>query len=102
MAAQAQDKQTIFQQIDAHMQKSGYSNSQWYVGITSDIDERLFGYHQVPKKDHWYIWKRAFNDGDAREIESAYHRAGCQGSGGGGDTGAVFVYAYVITNVTVE
>lgn len=102
MAAQAQDQQSIIQQIDAHMQKSGYANSQWYVGVTSDIEQRLFGYHQVPRQNHWYIWKRTFSDDDARNIEAAYHRAGCQGAGGGGGAGAVFVYAYVITSGTVE
>ena len=101
MATQAQDNQSIIQEIDAHMHKSGYTNSQ-YVGITSDIEQRLLGYHQVPRQNHWYIWKRAFSDGDARDIEAAYHCAGWQGAGGGGDAGAVFIYAYVITSGTVE
>ena len=99
---QPQNSSSIIAEIDAHMQKSGIPNSSWYVGVTSNIEERLFGFHQVPRKDHWYIYRRAINGDEARAIEAAYHRAGCKGSGGGGDYTAVFVYAYVITSQTVE
>ena len=94
--------QSIISEIDAHMKLSGFTNPNWYVGITSDINERLFGSHNVPRKDHWYIFRRANSDTDARNIESAYHRAGCKGSGGGGEHTTVYVYAYVITTQTVE
>ena len=99
---QAQNSKDIIAEINAHMQKSGIANSSWYVGITSDVDGRLFGSHQVPRKDHWYIYRRAINADEARVIEAACHRAGCKGSGGGGDDAAVYVYAYVITSNTVE
>jgi hypothetical protein len=99
---QAQNSSSIVAEIDAHMQKSGIANSSWYVGVTSDIEKRLFGFHQVPRKDHWYIYRRAINADDARTIEAAYPRAGCKGSGGGGDQTTTYVYAYVITPQTVE
>lgn len=94
--------QSIIGEINAHMKQSGLANHNWYVGITSDVNERLFGSHNVPRKNHWYIYRRANSDTEARNIESAYHKAGCKGSGGGGDHTAVFVYAYVITPQTVE
>ncbi len=99
---QAQASSLIIGEIDAHMQKSGIANSGWYVGITSDVEERLFGYHRVPRHNHWYIYRRAIDGAEARDVEAAYHRAGCKGAGGGGDRGAVYVYAYAITLVTVE
>lgn len=102
MDMQAQSVTGIILDIDSHMKQSGITNANWYVGISSDIDERLFGFHQVPRKDHWYIYRRASNDSNARDVESAYHRAGCKGAGGGGDRTAVFVYAYVISANTVE
>jgi hypothetical protein len=98
----SQDSRSIIAEINAHMQQSGISNPRWYVGITSDIDERLFGFHQVPRKDHWFIYRRALTGADARAIEAAYHRAGCKGAAGGGDESADHVYAYVITLQTVE
>jgi hypothetical protein len=99
---QAQNSTNIIAEIDAHMQKSGMANSSWYVGITSDVESRLFGFHQVPRKGHWFIYRRAINADEARGIEDAYHRAGCKGSGGGGDQTAVYVYAYVITSNTMQ
>ncbi|HEV3192979.1 MAG TPA: hypothetical protein VGY54_20875 [Polyangiaceae bacterium] len=102
MAVVTQSEQSIIGEINAHMQQAGLPNSSWYVGITSDIGERLFGYHKVPRQNHWYIYRQAANHIAARNIEAAYHRAGCKGSGGGGDHTAVLVYAYVITSTTIE
>jgi hypothetical protein len=99
---QPQDSNSIISEIDAHMGKSGIANRAWNVGITSDVEERLFGYHQVPKQNHWFIYRRAINSEQARAIEAAYHRAGCKGGGGGGDRTATYVYAYAITQITVE
>jgi hypothetical protein len=101
-AVQAQSSGAIIVEIDAHMKKSGILNKDWYVGITSDINERLFGFHQVPRENHWFIYRRALNSSEARSIEAAYHRAGCTGGGSGGDHTAVYIYAYVITPTTVE
>jgi len=99
---QPQDSRSIMTEINGHIQKSGIANAQWYVGITADIEKRLFGDHQVPRENHWYIYRRALSASEARDIEAAYHRAGCQGAGGGGDETAVYVYAYVVTAQTVE
>jgi len=99
---QVQTSSSIVSDIDAHMLKSGVVNSGWCVGITSDIDERLFGYHRVPRKNHWFIYRRAASCKEARAIEAAYHKVGCKGSGGGGDDSSCYVYAYVITPATVE
>jgi hypothetical protein len=99
---QPQDSRSIMADINGHIQKSGKANSQWYVGITADIEKRLFGDHQVPRENHWYIYRRALNANEARNIEAAYHTAGCQGAGGGGDDTAVYVYAYVVTAQTRE
>jgi len=93
---------SLCREIDAWMLKSGIRNAGWYVGITSDIEERLFGHHQAPRGNHWWIYRRCPNATEARELEAAYHRAGCRGAGGGGDNTAVYIYAYVITSVTVE
>jgi hypothetical protein len=92
----------IIAAFNAHMQQSGVRNSGWYVGVTSNIRGRLFGDHRVSEQNGYWIWRRAHNDTVARSAEAAYHRAGCQGSGGGGDHTAVYVYAYVVTPTTVE
>jgi hypothetical protein len=93
---------SLSSEIDAWMLKSGILNGGWYVGVTSDIEERLFGYHQVPRENHWWIHRRCLNAAEARALEAAYHKAGCKGAGGGGGSNSVYIYAYVITATTVE
>jgi hypothetical protein len=93
---------SLSSEIDAWMLKSGILNGGWYVGVTSDIEERLFGYHQVPRENHSWIHRRCLNAAEARALEAAYHKAGCKGAGGGGGSNSVYIYAYVITATTVE
>ena len=53
----------IIADIDAHLQKSSAKHYQdFYIGITKDIDDRLFDFHQIPKKGHWYIYREATSD----------------------------------------
>ncbi len=99
---ESQTISTISSEIDAHMRSSGVLNNGWYVGITSDINERLFGYHRVPRQNHWFIYRRCVTANAARGLETLYHKAGCKGSTGGGDDSCVYLYAYVITQTTME
>jgi hypothetical protein len=99
---QNKDSSTIIAEINAHMKASGVPNTGWNVGITCDVDDRLFGYHKVSRQNNCWIYRRAMNSEQARAIEAAYHRAGCKGGCGGGDHTATFVYAYVVTSNTVE
>jgi hypothetical protein len=89
-------------EIDTYMRESGIPNNRWYVGVTSDIEERLFGYHNVVRIGGQWAHGRCLSAAESRDLEAAYHRAGCQGAGGGGDHRCVYIYAYVITPTTVE
>ena len=97
---EALDAQTIVNEIGAHIQKQGGAHSNWYAGITEDISDRLFGAHQVPRKDHWYAYRRATTASAARSAEKALLDWGCDGGTGGGDDDAIFVYAYLKTAKT--
>ena len=70
------------------------TNNQWYVGIASDPDDRLFEDHNVSKtKDHWaYI--PADSEIIARSVEKHFLDAGCDGGPGGGGPGSRYVYVY--------
>jgi hypothetical protein len=94
--------QRLVADIDAYMNQVGLQNPYWYVGIAGDVDQRLFGDHNVSKVLGKWVYGAAPNHQEAREIEALYHRAGCKGGPGGGDWGTVTVYAYVITRETVE
>jgi hypothetical protein len=92
---EAQNAQTIVNEIGAHIQKQGGALSAWYAGITENVDERLFGAHNVPKKDHWYAYRRAVSASAARSAEKALLDWGCEGGTGGGHDDTVYVYAYL-------
>lgn len=94
------DAQTAYSEMVAHIKKQAGPYSTWYAGITSDINQRLFTEHNVPKKDHWYCWRETVSSAAARSVEKALLELGCDGGTGGGDNSAVFVYAYLKTSVT--
>lgn len=94
--------QSIYDEMVAHIEKEGGLASTWYAGITGDIEQRLFSDHNVPKRDHWYIYREASSAKSARSIESALIRYGCDGGSGGGDDDSVCVYAYKKTGTTAE
>lgn len=86
-------------EIDSFIQQHGVPYSRWYVGITGDVDDRLFGDHRVTSG---YIIRSFTNDASARSAEQHFHNKGCKGSHGGGDENTNIVYAYLITRDTVE
>lgn len=100
----AKNANTIIQEIHDHLINgcNGGNYSDYYVGITKDIKERLFGAHKVPTEGHCYIYREALNDTHARAIEKHYLDKGMQGGGSGGDVESVYVYVYKISSVTVE
>ncbi|MEM6899561.1 MAG: hypothetical protein AAF583_07325 [Pseudomonadota bacterium] len=87
--------QSVVDEIAAHIQKQGGAPSDWYAGITSNVEQRVFGDHSVPRKDHWRIHRCAKSSDDARAAEKALLDWGCDGGGGGGDDSSVYVYAYL-------
>jgi hypothetical protein len=73
----------------------------WYVGITSNVKQRLFNEHNVNEyNDSGYIICQAINSEHARAAESNLFKLGFKGDTGGGDDTATFVYAYLITTNT--
>lgn len=93
----------IIADIDAHLKKSAAKYfSDFYVGITGDIEERLHGFHNVPKENHWFIYRNAISDDEARTVEKFYLEKGMKGGTGGGDSSTTIVYCYRISEITVE
>jgi len=95
-----QQAQTVLDDIVTHINKQGGPYRAWYAGIASNWEDRLFNYHQVPRKDYWFIERQCFNSTDARSVEQALLKLGCDGGGGGGDQATVYVYAYLKGNQT--
>ena len=93
----AKDISTAYGGILEHIKKQGGSYSDWYCGVTSDIETRLYVDHNLPKGENacWSIWYECFNDNDARAVETALLGLGCSGGSGGGGKDCVYVYAYL-------
>lgn len=99
----AKTAQEIVNEFEAHLQKnSAEYYSAFYVGITNDIERRLFNEHNVPKKGHWYIYRPAINEEHSRAVEKHYLDKGMKGGDGGGDGTSTYVYCYQITSITKE
>lgn len=84
---------------------NGYSiaYSQWYVGIAADARDRLFRGHAVDEKNGVWIYGTATSSDVARRVERYFlDVVGTGGGPGGGDDKTNMVYAYRITNTTVE
>ena len=97
----AKSKQDIISAIDAYMQKFNYKNSDWYVGIAANPENRLFNDHNVEKDSVW-IYEQAYSDSIARDVEQTYINTGHDGGSGGGNEESVYVYAYVKLGGTVR
>lgn len=94
----AKSKQEIIDDITKHFQGKKYSEC--YVGITSDVEGRLFGDHNVSKKNGHWIYRTASSHSVAREVEQHFLNAGMDGGAGGGDRSSEIVYAYMKTSST--
>jgi hypothetical protein len=101
MANSDEDKAVaIAKEIENHISENGGVYGEWYVGITDDINERLFGYHNVK---HVYIYRVAPTVEWAREIERYFiEKQHTDGGSGGGNNKSKYVYAYKIRMETKQ
>jgi hypothetical protein len=91
----------ILAAIDARMQSvPGHSNADWYVGIASEVEQRLFGHHHVDRKLDTWLYRKAVSVTVARDIQAACQAAGCDGGSRDGDKTTVFVYAFLKSDYT--
>lgn len=91
----------IIRTIKNHVAECGGSHKDWYVGIATDPEKRLFSDHNVDKNSSW-IYVEATNEKVARFAERILVRSHhFQGDTGGGDAPEA-VYAYEITSDTRE
>lgn len=84
--------QELYDAIIQHVGTEHFAN--WYVGITHDIEERLFGYHNVNRHSDGWIHGQTHSSTAARSVETALLGDGFDGGDGGGSDAAVHVYAF--------
>ncbi len=86
--------QLIINDISNYMAKNGGQYRDWYVGITSDVKQRLFIDHGVYENGQGWIFREADSNQAARDIEKYFLGLGCDGGSGGGDYTSRIVYSY--------
>ena len=78
-----------------------YSN--WYAGIASDPERRLFSEHNVDKEGNGWCYCKAIGINNSRLAEKTLiEKYGFDGGTGGGDDSSIYVYVYRETQNTVE
>ncbi len=94
-------KQELINGIKDYVSKNGGSYSDWYVGITSNPESRIFSDHNVNKHGGVWVHGVAPSSQVAREVEDYFINVlGADGGSGGGDFTSTTVYAYKKTSYT--
>ena len=88
--------------IDRQIATYGGGHSAWYVGISSDPNDRLLSGHNATSEHNAALYWDATNEETARVIEDHFLDKGCQGGTGGGDASSRYVYVYKVTSLTRE
>lgn len=97
------DYNTIVTEITDHLTKSGKRYySDFYIGITNNVERRLFKEHNVLKESMWWIYRTADNSDTARRVENYFLGKGMRGDNGGGDNTSNIVYCYAVGPTTIE
>lgn len=94
--------QKVYDVLAAYMNKFTSPKSSWYAGIASDPRDRLFSDHNVNESNGLWAFDVCSTDAEARSVEAALLKLGCEGGGGGGDNMTKSCYVYVITTETRE
>lgn len=91
----ASSESEIKQNVLGYIWGYGGIYSSWYVGVSEHPKDRLFNEHGVKEKGDAWICQRTSSAETARRVENYFiDLLGTDGDSGGGDTDAVFVYAY--------
>jgi hypothetical protein len=85
-------KDDILKEIKEYVGNDDYSK--WYVGITNDINRRLFQEHGVNKDSDCGGWCEANSKADAQTVEEYFLNAGMDGDTGGGNDDSTYVYVF--------
>ena len=93
----------IIKAIEEYWEKHNITNpKKLYIGITSDVNRRLFGFHNVDEEHNLWIHCPADNIRTARMVEKYFLDLGMQGGDGGGNDNSTTVYCYEVTKYTRE
>ena len=99
----ANTREQIIEFFNKHLASSGRRYySDFYIGITNDVNRRLFQEHNVNKETMWWAYSTACTKEDAEAVERHFLEKGMKGNTGGVNDESTIVYCYAITPTTVD
>jgi len=99
----AKTKEEAKKHLKDYILSNGGNYPDWYTGIASEIEQRLFNDHSVDQKNGLWAWAKCQSADVAREVEDyLINTLGTKGGLGGGDDSSEYVYTYKITSATRE
>ncbi len=90
---------SIEREIDDLIQKSGANYREWYVGVAINPREQLFTGHNVDERCGIWIYRDAYSEAGARNIEAIFLKKNCHGGSVRRDSSR-HIYAYKMTRST--
>lgn len=78
-----------------YMNRNGGNYRLWYAGIATDARDRLFRDHSVTENGGYWAHDSVATSAQARDVEEALLRLGCDGGGGGGSHTSRSIYVYL-------
>ena len=76
------------------------ASHQWYVGLASDAEEKLFQHHKVNRQANSWIYRMADSPEAARSVHENFLRLGCDGEQYPNELNATDVYIYLKSHKT--
>lgn len=87
------DVRTVIKRIESYMSKFEGDYSDWYVGITKELDEQLFDFHKVDEKGVWISFG-ADTEEVAKKVQNYFLDKKTDGIRIDEPTDARIIYAY--------
>lgn len=96
------ERPQIIRSITAFFEDRRITWNRVYIGVTNNVEKRLFQDHNVDRKEDDYIVCQSQSANEARAIEGYFQELGASGFNGGGNDTSSIVYAYRKRGYTIE
>lgn len=87
-------KEEVIRTYENLIGMDGSDYNEWYIGITNDIERRLYAEHSVRQYIDKYDYNLVTSGEVASEIEMYFLEKGCDGHQGGTRPSSRWIYIY--------
>ena len=87
-------------QLQDFMEEHGGTPQEWFAGIASNPEKKLFNHHRVDRKNGAWIYRLAASPDAAREVLDALVATGCETQPDPAEFEGTLVYVYLKSEQT--